>query len=237
MKICIIGNSHVGSLKRGWDQITRNYSNIQLTFFAHRNNGLADLVVKDSTLVAANEELEQALLFTSSGKGYICPNEYDIFLLYGLNAKAYLFGDCFYSESAIRSSVRDFITVTLSYKIFSLLCGVTNKPIYIGHNPLPAAVQVKNRKKSDYVLGMDILRKYSPLCSNGYFVNQPEDTVVNSSLTNPCYSLGSKRLAIGEFDDNEEHPLNDNMHMNDEFGILWLENFFSMISKMGEHGT
>jgi len=229
MKICVIGNSHAGSLKRGWDVIKESFPLVHLTFFAQRRQGLADLGIINDSLHPLNDQLKEALIFTSSGKEFIDPCEYDLFLLYGLNTKPYFPLDHFYSEGALRQAILDFTDGSLSGYILGLLREITYKPIFIGHNPLPAATKIVNRDSSRYELGMKIMNEYSNVDINTKFLAQPIDTVVNGFKTDPFYSIASKRLAVGDDLDDEDHPLTDRSHMNDAFGALWLKNLFSLI--------
>ena len=228
MKICIMGNSHVGSLKRGWDGIHVEYPEKEIVFFAHRANGLDGLIVHDGKLIPENEELAKAIEFTSGGKAEIDPVEYDVFVIYASGATVnFTQSGFFYSKAVIQRSLTDFVEDTLSYKLLKKLRTVTNKTIYIGHTPLAAAMQLlSTTKPADYIAKIRLINKviYHPL--NSELVLQPLKTIVNGNNTHPDFSKGSKRLAIGDGFDNEYHPEIDNAHMNDKFGEIWLREFF-----------
>lgn len=228
INICIMGNSHVGSLKRGWDVINKDYHKIKITFFAQRSDGLKDLVVQDGKLSPNNNELSKALEFTSGGRTEIVPNQYDIFIIYGANANVNFDMDFqFYSKAVIEASLRDFVTSTLSFSLLQKLKSVTNKSVYIGHVPLIAATQIQPGIPPDkYLARVKLMNEavYHPL--NAELVKQPAATIVNGNNTHPDFSKGSKRLAIGDSFDDEHHPEDDMDHMNDLFGSMWLEEFF-----------
>ena len=61
-------------------------------------------------------------------------------------------------------------------------------------------------------------------------IEQPLETIVNGGETHPQFSKGSKRLAIGDGFDDHPHPDEDNIHMNEAFGALWLQALFLKLS-------
>jgi len=71
LRICIIGNSHVGALKEAWDDIGSDHASLDVTFFAARGDRLKDLVVNGNTLRADGPgatPLKKFMAFTSGGR-------------------------------------------------------------------------------------------------------------------------------------------------------------------------
>lgn len=229
MKICAVGNSHVGSLKRSWEGIKGGYREHEITFFAQRSDGLNGLIAHNGKLVADNEVLANALEFTSGGKKEIDPNEHDVFAIYGAGVNMnFVKDDHFYSSAVIESSLNDLVTNTLSFNLLKRLRAVTNKPVFIGHLPLVPAMKISSDiTPSDYMARVELLNAtiYRPL--NAELVRQPLSTIVNGNNTHPDFSKGSKALAIGDSGDNVYHPESDNDHMNDKFGEIWLKGFLN----------
>lgn len=226
-KICIIGNSHVGSLKRGWDKIRNNYPDKKITFFAHRADGLNGLIPSDGKLIPNNEVLAKAIEFTSGGKKEIDPNEYDIFLIYGAGMSVnYINENFFYSMDVITASLNDFIDQTLSFYLLKSIRLFTNKYIFIGHVPLEAKREkLFSRSPHDYIDKVEFINYNIYRQLNAELVMQPLETIVNGNNTNLNFSKGSKRLGIGDTLDDELHPEADLDHMNDNFGAIWLKEF------------
>lgn len=229
MKICIIGNSHVGALKRGWDRIALKHPGTEITFFAHRANGMAGLKVAGNSLVPANEVLKKAIHFTSGGLERITPADYDAFLIYGLKAcPNFANRKQFISSPAARQALVDLTKGRLSFKLLGMLRPLTDRIIYIGHDPLPAAGEVRSeRPATDYVDGIAALNEtiYRPLGAE--LIAQPASTIVNGRQTGPDFGRGSKRLAIGDGRDDRAHPVGEDGHMNDDFGEIWMEAFLA----------
>jgi hypothetical protein len=229
MKICVMGNSHVGSLKRGWDEVRTNYREHEITFFAQRSDGLEGLIAQNGKLIPNNEKLASALEFTSGGKKEIEPKEYDVFVIYGAGVNInWVVENHFYSNAVIESSLNDLVTNTLSFHLLQRLRALTNKPVFIGHLPLVPAVEVlSDTRPSDYIARVERINEiaYRPLGAE--LVRQPLSTIVNGNKTHPDFSKGSKALAVGDSGDNVSHPESDSDHMNDKFGEIWLREFLT----------
>jgi hypothetical protein len=226
MKICIIGNSHVGALKRAWD--IEPHPSIDVDFLAARGASLRDLTVKRGTLVPATRSLKKALKFTSGGKSRINPKHYHCFLIYGAQAKHLIINqDNHYSQAVIRQTLHDHVQNTVSFEIITKLRSITDKKIYLGHHPLIAAEGTIEKKPPDaYLEGIQELNRhvYNPL--NCELLPQPTETIVNGYYTDPVYTQGSKRLSVGNRRDNLPHSEDDRTHMNEQFGKIWLQAFF-----------
>jgi len=229
MKICVMGNSHVGSLKRGWDEIKGDYRQHEITFFAQRSDGLEGLIAHDGKLIPNNEKLAKALEFTSGGKKEVDPNEYDVFVIYGTGVNINVVADNhFYSNAVIESSLNDLVTNTLSFNLLKGVRALTDKPVFIGHLPLVPPMEVlSDTMPSDYIARVELINEmtYRPL--NAELVRQPLSTIVNGNHTHPDFSKGSKALAVGDSGDNVYHPESDSDHMNDKFGEIWLREFLT----------
>ena len=57
-------------------------------------------------------------------------------------------------------------------------------------------------------------------------LRQPRETLLRSGMTNPEYSVGSRRII-----NDEKHPANDYGHMNADYGALILTNFLNRLSR------
>ena len=231
MKICIIGNSHVGALKRAWD--AESYPSIEIVFFAARGARLRDLTVKRKVLVPATRSLKNALKFTSGGISRIDPKQYDYFLIYGAQAVHLLLcKDSSYSQAVLRDTAKDHVQNTVSFELIKKLRKITDKKIFIGHHPLYAAESLQHRDISaEYLDGIDQLNRVAYSELNCEMIAQPPETIVNGYFTDPIYTKGSKRLTVNPAREGKLHPENDKTHMNEKFGKMWLESLFARIVK------
>lgn len=229
--VCIIGNSHIGSLKRGWNFLdTRDRTTFSVTFFGHRANRLDNLQPSGNSLVPTNEDLRNSLVFTSGGKDTITPSEYDIILLYGMSADPWILpSNSFYSSSALKRAADDITREKLSINTLLKIRSIYSGEIYVGHDPLPAMIKSNNDTTDSYTNGIVALNRiiYSEL--NSEIMGQPLETIVNGLNTEIIHSSGSRRLAVDVVRDDEHHPDDDNIHMNDNFGAIWLQHFFAAL--------
>lgn len=231
MRVCIVGNSHVAALKSAWSELSESYRGITIDFFAGRGSSLKYLGVDGEKIYPKVDGVKKSFEFTSGGKSCIYPDQYDIFLVYGVGAKAFFVNPTKnYSAAVIDAAAKDHVKDTLSFRILKNIRSITDKKIFVGHDPLPAFKgEIEKPVARIYLSGLSVVNALVYGEVNAELVAQPEDTIVNNRFTKSDYSKGSKRLAAGAKNDNEEHSEADNMHMNERFGEKWLLNFFSVI--------
>jgi hypothetical protein len=104
-RICVLGNSHVASLKLGWDSLKTQYPNVDITFFANRQRRMEALQVEKGKLVPDNEALKTAIAYTSNGLTSIDSRKFDLYLLYGLDLKPYFPPTTFFSAAVLKESI------------------------------------------------------------------------------------------------------------------------------------
>lgn len=234
-RICVIGNSHIASLKGGWNIIGAGKPpRLEITFFGHRANRLDGLEVVDGLLRPDNEDLERSLAFTSGGATSIDPGRYDHILLYGMGALPWILPtDVVYSHEVLKRAAGDLSSDTLSMRTLNKLRRIYDGPVHLGHEPLPALEPVGEGTAAAYVNGMERLNAlvYGPI--NARLWTQPVETIVNGQNTSLSYSAGSKRLAVGANRGDDPHGDDDRIHMNHHFGALWLQAFLEGLGYPG----
>lgn len=236
MKICIIGNSHVGALKRAWDELFDAEIKLkyELTFFAAKADGISDLELNGNVLAPNSDVIRRSIEFTSGGYGEIKLDNYDAFLIHGL-VPSYFDSNVFYSISAIDRSLNDLYLDSIGYNIYSMITNVFKGPVYLGHPPLKSNEKLESLDYSEnhsllYSKGIDIVNKKYFGESCGKLIKQPACTMsVNQNCTLAKFTKGSTRLELNNKQGHSPHPKNENRHMNSTFGKLWLESFLSII--------
>lgn len=226
MKICILGNSHVGGIKRGWDSISHEYSDYSLTFFASTGDSLRKLRLAQGKLIPRSERLARHLSLTSGGLDSITLSEYDAFLIYGLGLYIPIL-DTRLSASVIDQVFIDVWFSSLTFKLIKLIRSASFAPIYVGHTPLPSGepgVFISNNTMT-YPKAFSLTAD-SVGVVDCFLVEQPAISFADPWVTKTEFSMGSMRLL------NEElHLDKDTKHMNQEFGKIWLLNYFEKITK------
>lgn len=237
MKLAIIGNSHIASLKRGWAKTSENYPSVEVVFFGSKGDTLKHMEVQGRKIVPANNRVLKSISFVSGGRDSIDPAEFDAVLIYGAQAAPFFFPvSGFYSSQVIRRTMEDLVKDRVYFKLANMVRCLSEVPVYVGHTPLRAArKRDRDQSRESYARGLALLNEVVFAPMNVRMVSQPPKTIVNGNGTAMRYSVGSRRLAVGNAVDDDLHPENDRYHMNEEFGKLWLEKFFSELEI--ERGT
>ncbi|MEJ5992463.1 hypothetical protein WG902_20855 [Ramlibacter sp. PS3R-8] len=226
MRICVLGNSHVASLKLGLEKLPGGRQKFTMEFFASRASAMEGLRLENKRLVPRNENLARAISHTSGGKREVVLDDYDAFLVYGLGFRLPVV-ETQLSAAVQRQACRDTAVGTLNFHLCSLLRQATNKPVYVGHDPQEA--EGRKRRAVNRSLpygGVYDLTKDALRGEDLRLVQQPRRTFANDWFTRPEFSAGSTRLDIGDAKSNELHKDVDNKHMNGDFGRIWLEESF-----------
>jgi hypothetical protein len=239
MKICVLGNSHTGALKRSWDELISSEfkERYDITFFAARSNNLADLRVKNGELVTENEITQKSIEFTSGGLSTIKLDAYDAYLIYGF-VRPYIKSDSFYSNRVTSQSIKDHFINRTGYQLLKKIRMCVETKVYLGHIPFPSSEKQDNwvslsHTYEQYEQGVNIVNNNFFEEMNSTLIKQPSETLAKINRnTLSKFSKGSLRLAIGESSVIDPHWKADNVHMNDEFGKIWLENFLNTIEEL-----
>ena len=231
IRLCILGNSHAASLRLGWDIIAPQHPNVEVTFFANRARSMGAFRVEKGLLVPDNSELEEAIVYTSGGLKVIDMQSFDICLLYGLDLKPYFSPNSFFSESLLKEVMLSHVSSSISWGLLQKIRIISDCTVFLGHTPLNAAESTTNERGdvSAYQVGIKLLNQSVFKKYNASVIEQPLDTIVNSSKTMLKYSIGSTRLDIGDEMSNELHEVHDMMHMNEQFGAHYLDVFLKNI--------
>ncbi|MBB1248192.1 hypothetical protein [Rhizobium sp. G21] len=231
MKIAIIGNSHIAALKMAWTEVSTEYGKHNITFFGHRGNRIANLVLQDGMLVAEERSLRRGLKFTSGGIGRIDLKAFDAFVVHGIGVEPfYLPPDQFFSNGFRTQAAHDVMDKAPAMKLIQSIRSVSDRPVFVGHVPLAVASEISGDQSPDaFFNGMKFAEDTVFSKLKARLVLQPPETIVNGRNTDPIYKQGSTSLAVGDAWDNTPHRTIDRFHMNGEYGKRWLGAFFAML--------
>lgn len=211
-RICIIGDSHSGALRLGWDQLASNLPDFQLTFFAAGGDLLQLLEVSSHCLTVKDPLCATFMRRTSGGLSTIS-HDYDVYILCGLGfqlsvalllSKKYRVecsgadGRVPISDECFQCIIEHKLRGRLSIVTLQKLRMITAAPITIVPSPLQndkyARRYLKNLKEAEKSrigeLAIGAARTLSE--ENGFtLVLQPQVTLATPITTNPVY--GRKR--------------------------------------------
>ena len=245
MKICIMGNSHLAALKLAWQQLSAEYSSIELVFFGARASAMAHLDVQNNCLVSTHPETEHDMQFTSGGQNAIDLSSFDAVWLYGLACDVNLFiptltthqlesltdiNRKFLSRACFTQLCRDRLQHGILYKLTRLVRQISDLPVYVSPSPFPSRTCVDDPSEKWNALsandGSVIQSSYYDgiiTALNDYntvFIPQPNDSIVDFLFTAPQYAKDSIRLTEGL---STKHAHDDYVHMNQAYGVLFLQ--------------
>ena len=227
-RICILGNSHVASLKLAWDQLAKDHPDRELVFFAARGLDLRYLRVSGKALVTNKRRVAESISFTSGGTAKIEVDRFDAFVTYALALKVPDM-DRRLSSAVKLQACRDALGRSLNLRICRMIRRVSDAPIYVGHNPQTASRDALLSEQMTYAEVCDLLDRELDVAGAKLIV-QPPETLVNGWNTRPELARDSTRLDIGDRRSNEPHPEHDVSHMNGNFGRAYLEHLFREVA-------
>jgi len=223
LKLCIIGNSHIASLKQGWEKIQSDHPDINIRFFGSPGSSINRLKTNKSSLISTDNDLLQNLRLTSGGLSEIDTDSYDAFVSYGLSFEIDPL-DVRLSSALVDAFCQQQAREHPNYRLIKKIQSISNKPIFIGHAPLLADIgpiapspHIPYRKLfskiSDY-LAMESIK----------MLRQPDSTIIHEIRTIAHFTVGSTRLLHGPGSTTAmHHDDNDVKHMNGEFGAVYLD--------------
>ncbi|MCB1397129.1 MAG: hypothetical protein KDJ98_14450 [Rhodobacteraceae bacterium] len=238
MKICIVGNSHVGSLQRAWTAWPEaERPAVTLTAFAARHRLMDQADVIEGRLVAGTDALRESFRFTSGGADEADLAAYDAILLYGLFVPAYRGNGARCSRACQTAAFEDHFDPRLGIGAARKIRQGTRAPVLIGHDPLmcdpeaEAADPAPGRPGDAYAVGIRLANGLYFRRRGLEILEQPAATRVGPGghQTRAALSKGSRRLAIGDKLDDREHGDGDQRHMNEDFGRAYLDMLFARL--------
>jgi len=219
IKICVIGNSHIASLKLGWDRIGRDFPTLELTFFGARGYRMEQLQTQGEKLVPQTKALKQILAHTSGSAGEINLPKYHACLVYGLFLRLPKMAP--HLSAAVKSCVAaDALQASLSYETLGKIRAASPIPVFVGHDPL-TCFKGETRPAIPYTEALAYLRAAVDL-ADVRILEQPKHTLEQDRFTRSSYLSGAIKLEQQETAPREDQP-DDNMgHMNGDFGAEFL---------------
>ncbi len=223
MRICIVSNSHLASLKLGWDAIRTRFPEIEIVFFGSPAGSIHRTRLINGKLASETPEVRQSFMLTSGGSAEIDPQDFDTFLFYGLSllVPRLEFG----ISKAVRQLVaRSIASASMALKMAKDVRSVSEKPIWLGHVPLPSLPlkTAESRVMTAYEASVATLDAVINLPQT-MLLRQPPETLNDELTTLTQYSIGAVKLLSMYEAGGHKLFRHDTKHMNGDFGAMWLE--------------
>ncbi|MBC7738902.1 MAG: hypothetical protein H7245_17185 [Candidatus Saccharibacteria bacterium] len=226
LKICIIGSSHIASLKLGWEMVRDQFADDELVFFGGPRKSWRNSRAINGKLVSIDPKLTENIRLTSGGLHEIDPNQYDAFLLYGLVLRVPRLRRGI-SKAVMQETVKDVVEMGLTKKVAKRLRSITNTTVWIGANPMKLALDGETEPGTFYTYDRvvaELQKNFVDL--NARFLLQPSETMASDLRTPRQFGEGAVRMRQMRGGANEsesaQYSDDDEKHTNGEFGRLWL---------------
>lgn len=251
-KLCMIGNSHLGAIKLGWEDVQAEFPGAEATFFAAPGKHMNRFLVRDGMLVAQGAQTR--VLSTSSGGSKIDLAAYDGFALFGggvnfihaINLYCNYRSDEHRLDGAMvhRVSQECFDAALLgllgrenAIRLAADIARVSDCPVVVSPQPMPSPRILDSERHNVYrsmrdagdelSLYRSYCRSLKALSASGFtVVEQPEATKMAPLLTGQEYSKGSTKL----LNSKQEHGEDDFVHMNRAYGAMVLRQILPLFT-------
>ncbi|WP_424940030.1 hypothetical protein [Aliiroseovarius sp. S253] len=232
IRLCVIGNSHVGALKLAWSALNSEYPDIEITFFASPGKSVRKLKARGSKILPVSPKAARSFRITSEVGNRINVKQYDAFLCYGTLPWRPIVESNFSRAFSIEAASGVIQRAILTHHL-KLLNERTQKPIFASTAPLPTQVY---REKGELLIPADEFREtIQERYASAYGVEliwQPEETLVEGGFaTRDEFSTNSLRLESSLMPNNT-HPEADIEHMNQSYGEAWLRAFLPRLQNL-----
>jgi hypothetical protein len=232
-RVAVIGNSHLGALKRAWDAgLAKRQPELELVFFGSPRRTIASLRATGDALTTDDAEVRRSLALTS-GKAdpKIRLPDYDAILLHALIGLNWAIPQAIKLNAFVRATgsvvssglVQDLLRNDLRKSVFQ---HVLEQIRSISRVPIVASTQPFLSEDSPHLAALSGLS--SPLLPEMYeefierqmqavavdFLPQNAVTVTDRCFTRRVYSVNGCRLRA----DTTGAPSDDLRHMNESYG-------------------
>jgi len=238
IKICLIGDSHLAALKLGFDKIANEFEDVQVTFFGSFASSFNELIVNDRKIVPQSGKVKKVMVMTSGGQANIVVDDYDLFILHGLELSFQGFVNKALQQpvnnqdtqlqSLAWANLTSLIDQCLSIKLAKKFLRL-DKPVLlspqpflseqVAHNLIPKWELwhnlLENQGKPTHWV-MEALAAWEKHLVQLEALKQPPATVIHHFFTKNKFSVESIRLC----DMMTKHGEEDVIHMNPEYGEI-----------------
>lgn len=240
LRVCLIGNSHSGCFKTGWDAISNYYDNIEISFYPHHGEFYNSFQVdeKTKTLGMTDEFVRLNFEKLSGNGGIIDFRNFDLCIVVGGISLSSYFTNNFYSKQVIKQIAKDHFESSHINVLFSKIRLISDIEVLLV--PAPNSV---SRKKVDNHLepGRDIIHTLinrSILKPKNAMLALPPSEVWESNNVHfkQKYAAGERLTGASLVPGNKKEIIDDLVHMNAAYGALFLKRIFADMGEKAKKG-
>ncbi|MBP2414033.1 hypothetical protein JOF48_002832 [Arthrobacter stackebrandtii] len=251
MRICFVGDSHLGHVKPAWDELAQAHPQLSVDFKIERTYGENPLVIRDSGLGEQDVPAVFEDIRLVYGEILDCAR-YEVFVVFGMHysmntlARTYPrfcsdhqargAGTYMLSREAYQASANELLMSHKAGRIIRALRARTDKPIVYVQQPLPLE-WIAARSDLDFGFYQDVLGNADDAGLAAVYANslahldtlgvhvrpQPAATRSGNIFTQARYGLADAADTSPE----SLYSRGDYYHMNKDYGLLALDDLFT----------
>jgi hypothetical protein len=226
LKICLIGNSHSGCFKSGWDAISEYYPEVEIAFFPHCGNfyGMFEPDFDTRELYVKNEFVRKTFERLSGNNGRISLPAFDLCIIVGGFT---VWGGALgghYSAQVQKQAAVDFFNTAHISVLIKKIRQLSDVEILAVHNPFAAFRKDRQHSLAGYdpVKGMAIVNELAGRPQNVTVLLQPEDTRDGLFASRLEFAAGERLTGASLVPGAKQEIIDDLVHMNAAYGALFL---------------
>ena len=192
-RICLMGDSQLAALKKGWLSVAQHFPKIEITFFAGQNDNWSSIQIVDGKLVPGSEQLRESFRRSSRHLEEIDAS-FDAYVLCGFKlAISWPLRLWTYHEhtdwSAYQTAVSNYVRNTLFAQVLAKLRKITDAPVVMLAGPHQPNAYCKASPLLDNEtaakLNANFIRECESLAAvhNARLVTQSEETLAPNGVT------------------------------------------------------
>ncbi len=252
IRLCVIGNSHIGAIRRGWDTVERDYQNSSIDFFGSTGDSIKTLANIDGVLSSPDETVRAMLHRTSGGRESIVPASYDAFVVVGLGLSTDAVANVYrrfrpftfakadmrlISRACVAAAVSGLMQASLALQTARLVRSVSMAPIFcipapqpsslIQDEPVADAEWLSERALIDGLYELIMATAARIEAAEGFrFLWQPAETMEMGYYSRREFGLNSVNLFGKPKGDQDQL-----FHMGPEYGAIVVRALFATLEE------
>lgn len=253
MRVVVLGNSHLGALKKAWEDGAQLHPELELVFFGSPRQTMRELNASGNELTTDSEKTRKYLALTSGMEDPVIRiNEYDVVFLHGLIQRNRMIPlsvkleqyttrtGSMPTSGLIRAIMAEEFENSMFWHLAREIRKISNVPLIAAPQPYQSEDSKHYAAAGEELAKWPLAARYDGFAEDrvrsfgASYLPQPPETLVNHVFTRREYCLDAVHLTRQE-SGAEEGNLS---HMNARFGALVLRDLAAYLrsSSVGQRG-
>ena len=224
LKICLIGNSHSGCIRTGWDAIKDYYPTVDIKSYPHSGEyyDLFRVHAPEKYLSIDDAFVQNQFEMLSGNEGNIAFYSFDLCLVVGgIYSREFLQNG--YSNQVYEAMISDYISDSHVRILLEKIRQISDIPItilstpYGGRRDKVAAVSLEKLVADNRKMDAILAEKY-----DARLLVQPIETLITPTLSKLEYVVGERLTGASLVPGAKQEIIEDLVHMNAAYGALFL---------------